>query len=119
MSRHLLVHTDPALPPELQELLGPFTPGTSAGEPVLAQLVASKVALPDHTAGVPLLDVLPPSVADMWRSSEGLLGMAANIGPPVKPYMGVSPSEYPLLIRRLVRAGMVDRTPPLENWTDD
>ena len=87
-------------------------------EPVLAQLVASKVALPDHTAGVPLLDVLPPSVADMWRSSEGLLGMAAN-GPPVQPYMGVSPSEYPLLIRRLVGAGRHGRTPPLENWTDD
>ena len=104
--------TGPALPPELRELLGPFTPGASPGEPVLAQLVASKVALPDHTAGVPLLDVLPPSVANIWRSSEGLLGMAANIGSPVKPYMGVSPSEYPLLIRRLVGAGMVE----LRHW---
>jgi hypothetical protein len=100
----------PALTPELRALLGPLQPG-AASEHILAQLVASRVALPDHTAGVPLLDVLPPAVAEIWRSPEGLIGRTVDIGPAIKPYMGVSPTEYPLLIRRLVLAGMVELRP--------
>ena len=83
-------------------------------------LVASRVSLPTHAATCRLLDVLPPPLAKLYSSPEGLIRDEGDrkTSPRVSLLpRGTDPAEYLQLVLRLKAAGMIvfGRNPKVVN----
>lgn len=78
----------------------------------IVPLVADRVALPSSSQCVPLLNLLPPDLRDLYSSPDRLLLPAADEGPARAPGLRAkcfgSASEYSKLVRRLHSLGMVE-----------
>lgn len=75
------------------------------------KVIASNVSLPEVAAVCPLLDVLRPATADLYRSpTPAILVDPSTIGPLPRPVMLVGKGEYLPLLRRMANIGMLDWT---------
>jgi hypothetical protein len=80
--------------------------GVTASVPI----VASRVSLPDIAGSAELLELLWPEWREVYSTGAGILRVGPR-PPAPKPFMGVSPTEYKRLLRRMQSCGMLD-------WTD-
>lgn len=80
-------------------------------------LIASRVALPAGTQTVPLLDLLPPHLREMYSCPERLLNPDSDPRPSPRAKHFGSAAEYAALVRRMSLLNMVDftRTPKVVN----
>ena len=96
----------------------PLSSAFSTAPTAVVPLIASRVALPERLNIVPMLDVLSPAVAASYRQPAAAALMRApvevlhkNLVEPLKaPRVAGSRSEYVMLLRRMLKQGMISFT---------
>jgi hypothetical protein len=103
--------------PDLLLLSPPLTSAFSSAASAVVPLIAERVSLPEHLNIVPLLNVLPKPLADLYagpspvllRSSTAVLTMDF-LKPLRKPRVAGSRAEYVRLVARMQSLGMLGFT---------